>query len=369
MSGDPLRWVRPELLDVPGYEPVEPPMVLARRLGLSEDQIVKLDANENPYGPSPRALAALADYRGFHIYPDPEHRRVREALAQHLGLGAEYIVAGSGSDDLLDVVTRMTLAPGDAAVDNVPTFGMYPFVVQIAGGHLIKVRRRHDFSIDIAAVEEAVAQGAKLIFVASPNNPTGNLPSPQEVEALLGLDALVVLDEAYTEFSGHSYVHLVPERPNLIVLRTFSKWAALAGLRAGYGVMPRALAQLARRVKMPYNLNTAAEVAILASLEDAPSLMAWVEAIVQERQRLLRELAAVPFLRPFSSSGNFILCQVSDTEARGLWRRLREMGIIIRYYDTPLLRNCVRISVGRPQDTDRLMAALRQIEEEVHGSA
>jgi histidinol-phosphate aminotransferase len=354
---------------MPGYEPVEPPEVLARRLGLPVEAIAKLDANENPYGPSPLVREALAGYKSFHLYPDPAHSEVREALAKYVGVGAEYIVAGSGADELLDIVTRMTLAPGDAAVDNVPTFGMYPFIVQLAGGRVAKVQRRDDFSLDIDGVRAEVAAGAKLVFVASPNNPTGNVATTEEVEALLALDALIVIDEAYAEFAGKSYVKLVLQKDNLIVLRTFSKWAGLAGLRAGYGVMPQRLAELAMRVKMPYNLNAAAQVAMLASLEDVSGLMANVDKIARERERLREKLATVPFLTVQPSSANFLLCEVSGMTAKDVWQKLRQQGIIVRYYNTPLLNNYVRISVGRPQDTDRVVAALQEIGEAVHGRA
>ncbi len=369
MSNSLPRWLRPDVLSMPGYEPVEPPEVLARRLGLPVEAIAKLDANENPYGPSPRVGEALADYKSYHLYPDPAHGEVREALANYIGVGAEHIVAGSGADELLDIVTRMSLAPGDAAVDNVPTFGMYPFIVQLAGGRVAKVSRRDDFTIDLDGIKAAVAQGAKLIFAATPNNPTGNVATAGEIDALLALDALVVLDEAYAEFAGKSYVKLVPQNDNLIVLRTFSKWAGLAGLRAGYGIMPQYLAELAMRVKMPYNLNAAAQVAMLASLQDVGGLMINVNKIINERERLREKLAAVPFLRALPSSANFLLCEVSGLEAKDVWHRLREQGIIVRYYHTALLSNYIRISVGRPQDTDRLVAALQEIGETVHGRA
>lgn len=367
MSDRPPRWLRPDVLDMPGYEPVEPPEVLAQRLGIPVERIAKLDANENPYGPSPKVKAALAEARNFHLYPDPEQREARAALAKYVGVGEEYIVAGSGADELLDVIARFSLGPGDSAVDNVPTFGMYPFFVRLTGGHVAAIRRREDFSLDMDGIRRAVAQGAKVVFAASPNNPTGNAATPEEVDALTALDALVVLDEAYVEFAGGSYVELVPRKSNLIVLRTFSKWAGLAGLRAGYGIMPREIAELAMKVKMPYNLNSAAQVAITASLADVEGLRANVAKIVEERGRLEAGLRALPFLKPYPSVANFVLCEAAGIEAKELWQRLRDQGIIVRYYSTPLLGNYVRISVGRPEDTDRTLEALGKIGETIEG--
>jgi histidinol-phosphate aminotransferase len=358
---DSLRLVRPELLELLGYEPIEPVDVLADELGIPADQIVKLDGNENPYGPSPRVKEALADFDLYHIYPDPEQRRVRQALAEYLGLGSEHIVVGNGSDELLELIACLFLSPGDVAINCVPTFGMYPFVSQIRGAGVAEVPRREDFSLDLAAVQAAAKEGAKVVFLASPNNPSGNAMSAAELEAVLATGALVVVDEAYVEFSDRSFVGLVPQQDNLIVLRTFSKWAGLAGLRAGYGAFPRGIAELMLKVKMPYNMNVAAQVAVLASLEDRQTLQERVQAIVQERERLFAELSAVPFLRGYPSRANFILYRSQGIDAGDLWRSLRQQGIFVRHFSTSLVKDCVRITVGKPEHTDRLLAALREI--------
>ena len=363
---DVTRLVRADLLAMAGYEPVEPTDVLARRLGIPPEKVIKLDGNENPYGPSPKALAALADYRAYHLYPDPLQRRAREALARHLALGEEYIVAGSGSDELIDLVLRAVLSPGEAVINCQPTFGMYAFSTGLCGGRVVGVPRRQDFSLDVSGIGEAAAQGAKLVFVCTPNNPTGNVLWRPELEALLATGLLVVLDEAYVEFSGDDgFASLVPERENLVVLRTFSKWAGLAGLRAGYGVLPAPLASLLMKVKPPYNLNLAAQAAMLASLDDAGALMERVRTLIQERQRLFEALEASVLLRPLPSRGNFLLCRVSGVEAPWLADRLARRGIFVRYFDTPQLQAYLRISVGLPEHTDALAQALEEIHREV----
>ena len=354
------RLVRPELLALLGYEPIEPVDVLAEELGIPPEQVLKLDGNENPYGASPRVKEALAGFDLYHIYPDPEQRRVREALADYVGVGAEHIVVGSGSDELLELIPRLFLSPGDTAAIPVPTFGVYSFATQVWGGRVVEVLRRQDFGLDLPALREA-SKGAKLIFLASPNNPTGNPVSGEELEALLSTGALVVVDEAYAEFCDCSFVELVPRRENLAVLRTFSKWAGLAGLRAGYGIFPAAVAELLRKVKMPYNVSVAAQLAMLASLEDIALLRERVGLIVRERERLSGALAAIPGLRPIPSEANFILCRIETLDARDVWQRLRRQGIFVRYFDEPMVRDCIRISVGRPEDSQRLLAALREI--------
>lgn len=354
-----LGLVQPHILELAGYEPIEPVNVLAERIGVPEDQIVKLDGNENPYGPSPRVLEALGNFASYHRYGDPKQRELRQAIGEYAGAGPEHIVAGAGSDELIDLLVRATLGPGDAVIDCPPTFGMYGFSTRVAGGRVIEVPRRDDFSLDIEAVE-AAAVGAKMIFVASPNNPTGNSLTDNELEALLATDLLVVVDEAYAEFSGTSVVSQVLERENLVVLRTFSKWAGLAGLRAGYGIMPATLANVLMHMKPPYSPNAAAEVAMLASLEDRDSLMGHVHEIVRERQRMAQQLASLEFLNTYPSEANFILTQTPGGDGRSVRDNLAEAGIFVRYFDTPRLQDCIRISVGTASDTDRVTAALRE---------
>ena len=357
---DSERLVRPELAAMPGYAAIEPVDQLARRLGIPPERLVKLDGNENPYGPSPKALAALADYRYYHIYPDPLQREARRALARFLGIGAEKIVFGTGSDEIMDLVLRAYLRPGEGVINCPPTFGMYPFLTWIGGGRLLEVPRRADFSLDLTAIE-AAAPDAKVIFIASPNNPTGNVIAEGELEALLSTGLVVVLDEAYVEFAGGGHAARVAESVNLIVLRTFSKWAGLAGLRVGYGIFPPSVAEVIFKIKQPYNLNVAAQAAVLASLEDIGLLQERVRMLIAEREELMRDLAAVPFLSPLPSCANFILCRIDGIDAGELQEALRQRGIMVRRPEAPVLRDCLRISVGLPEHRQALLAALKEI--------
>lgn len=364
---DVRRLIRPDLLALPPYAPVEPTDVLAERLGLDPARILKLDGNENPYGPSPKALAAIASERAYHIYPDPDQRKVRDALAAFLGIDASTIVCGLGSDDLIDLILRAVITPagagrGDGVINCAPTFGMYPFDTEIAGGRVIDVPRLESFALDLPAIERA-ARDAKLLFLASPNNPTGNRLDEDEIARLLALDIIVVIDEAYIEFAGrdHSAVRLVAGHENLVVLRTFSKWGGLAGLRAGYGVMSPALASVLMTIKQPYNLNVAAGVAILASLDDATLLDERARDICGTRDRLAALLAGVSWLHPYPSEANFILCRLDGLDAVEVKRRLADRGICVRYFDTPALRNHLRISVGLEEHNAMLVSALREI--------
>lgn len=360
-SGDgALSRVRPHLLDIEAYAPIEPPEVVAKELGIAPDRIVKLDANENPYGPSPKVREALASFDGYQYYPDPEQRAVREAIGRYVGVKPEQIVAGVGSDEMIDLCGRLFLSPGDTHVNFPPSFGVYSFLGHVYNANTVHVERREDFSLDLERAEREL-RNAKLAFVASPNNPTGNALSRAELERLLAPGAVIAVDEAYAEFSGQSFVDLVAERDNLIVLRTFSKWAGLAGMRAGYAIVPEPVAEVIWRIKIPYNLPATTEQAILASLDDVDTLMGTVRSLVDERERMTTALAALPWLRPFPSHANFILCEVKDIEAKEVQAQLRRRGILIRYFDSPGLRNCIRISVGKPEHTDRVIEALNEI--------
>jgi histidinol-phosphate aminotransferase len=353
--------LRAHLLDMPGYEPVEPIDVMAARLGLSADQISKLDGNENPYGPSPKVAERLATYEHYHIYPDPAQRSVREAIAGYVGVSAEQIVLGNGSDEMLAFAATLFLDPGDTLVNCPPTFGVYDFLGTVANANVLSIARNEDFSIDMPSLEDALRSGAKLLYLASPNNPTGNVLPREQLERILSYHVAVVIDEAYAEFAGQSAVDLVGQRDNLIVVRTFSKWAGLAGLRAGYAVIPEVLIDTIWKVKVPYNLTVASEQAILASLEDREALLKNVALIVEERARLYERLSKISWLRPYPSAGNYILCEVRGVAAKDVRDTLRKQGILIRYFDSAGLRNCVRISVGLPKDSDRVIKALEEI--------
>ncbi len=360
-SGDIQKMIRGDLGSLKAYQPIAPPDVLSERAGVPIEGVIKLDGNENPYGCSPMVGRALAGYPFYHVYPDPEQRELRKALAGYVGVDAAHIVAGAGSDELIDLILRLFLEPGDRVINCIPTFGMYPFCTEICGGKVIDVPRDKSYAIDIAGIKEAVNEKTKVIFIASPNNPTGNITTQRDILELVKLGRVVVVDEAYSEFSGTTVAPLVPEHGNLIVLRSFSKWAGLAGLRIGYGIFPTLIAEQLLKIKQPYNINLAAQVALQESLADMEYLQGTVQKIISERERLFARLGDLRFLKPFPSQANFILCAVAKGDAQVIHEGLQKRGVFIRYYDTSLLRNSLRISVGRPEHTDALIDALKGI--------
>jgi histidinol-phosphate aminotransferase len=352
--------IRPDIADMAPYTPIVPFDMLSQRLGIPAEDIIKLDANENPYGPSPRVYQALANETYYHIYPDPDSSSLRQALSQYIGVEATYIVAGHGADELIDLVIRLFVAHGNAVINCPPTFGMYRFDTELNGGSIIDIERKADFSLDTESVVDLAAnnRNIKLVFITSPNNPDGGMLDDACLRQLLQLPLIVVLDEAYIEFAGGSRANWVLEHENLIVLRTFSKWAGLAGLRVGYGIFPHWILSHLLKIKQPYNVNVAGATAALASLSDVSQLQENVRKIVAERGRLYAALQAFDFLKPYPSEANFILSRVIGRDASELKATLAERGILIRYFDTPGLRNHVRISVGTPSQTSALLEAL-----------
>ncbi|MCH8192106.1 MAG: histidinol-phosphate transaminase [Chloroflexi bacterium] len=353
------RLERRDLRDLKPYEPIMLPGTLPQDAAIDGGAVVKLDGNENVYGCSPRVAAALRSYDQYHIYPDPEQRDLRQALADYANVDAASVLAGAGSDEVIDLLLRLVLEPGDSVITCVPTFGMYAFNTQVCGGRAIEVPRDERYQIDVRRVVEAIEPATKVIFIASPNNPTGTVTDRGVVEELLDTGRLVVVDEAYYEFSGVTMADLVSRVDNLVVLRTFSKWAGLAGLRIGYGIMSPAFRERLMVIKPPYNISAAAQVAALESLGDIEYLMSTVRALVTERDRLYHRLQQIGFLEPVPSQANFVLSHVSGLEAVTLQRELRKRGIYIRHFDTPLLKNSIRISAGKPEHTDAVIDALK----------
>jgi histidinol-phosphate aminotransferase len=367
MVEDILKMIRVDMSRFTAYSAAKSPDVIARKLGISEADIIKLDANENPYGCSPVVRKRMAEYPYFYIYPDSNQTELRESLSQYAGLGTEYLVAGNGSDELIDLLLRILLAPGDEVIINVPTFDMYRFCTEVCRGKVVNVLRRKDFSVDIPAVKSAVTDRTRIIFVTSPNNPTGNIIPEKDVLELLETGLPVVVDEAYYEFYGQTVAQLVPRFRNLIVLRTFSKWAGIAGLRVGYGVFTPELTEVLIKVKPPYNINLAAQVAVQESIKDSVYLLGTVKKMIEERVRLFAKLQKLDFLKPVPSHANFILCEVVRGDAKKIQDDLEKRGILIRYYNTPLLRNYIRISAGKPEQTDKIIAALEELGGKANG--
>ena len=356
------KLIRPNFAGFTGYSASTSPDTLAGKVDVPLDNIIKMNANENPYGCSPKVLQALADCPHFHIYPDDGQQELRKLLAGYTGVDAERIVVGHGSNTLIDLIVRLFVGPGDEVINCVPTFDIYRFSTEICGGTVVNVKRDNDFAVDVRAVKKVISDKTRLIFLATPNNPSGNVMPRQDIVEIIETGVPVVVDEAYYEFSGETVVPLASRYKNLMVLRSFSKWAGLAGLRVGYGIFPLKIADYLMAIKIPHNVSVAAEVAVRVSLADLDYLQSRVKGIIAERERLYGELGKLSWLKPYPSQANFIYCEVLKGSAGALYKKLQKKGILVRYFDNPLLKNSIRISVGKPEHTDALLKALRELE-------
>jgi histidinol-phosphate aminotransferase len=284
---------------------------------------------------------------------------------------ADRLILGNGADELIDLLMRAYLDPGDELMDFPPSFAMYAFNAQLQDARVVSVPRDDAFRVDVEGALRAITPRTKLILLTSPNNPTGTVMPTADVRRILESGYLVVLDEAYFEFADadglgfETMIGEVGKYPNLVVLRTFSKWAGLAGLRIGYGAFPAEVSEHLWKLKPPFNVNVAALVAMRAALEDRDRLLGTVRKIVAERDRLLTELGKTRIVKPYPTRANFMLCAVTGMDGLALRNRLADEGILVRHYGTLRLRDCVRISVGRPEQNDVLLATLTKIADEI----
>jgi histidinol-phosphate aminotransferase len=357
--------VRPELARVQEYVPGESLEAFGARTGVPLDRLIKLNSNESPYAPSPRVASALGRYTAYNLYPDPDGRALIADLAAYTGVAPEHLVLSSGSNELITRLWSAFLSPGDGVLICPPTFSLYTTATTLASGTLLTAPRRPGYELDIPAIRAALRDDTKLIVLCSPNNPTGNLVARAEVEALLDTGRIVVVDEAYIEFAGddalaESPISLVPRYPNLVVLRTFSKWAGLAGLRLGYGAFPTWLVGHIRKLQLPFEVNVAAHIAAHETLADLPLMRERIATLVVEREHMFALLAAQPYLRAYPSRGNFILCELTDPAlpVAAFRDAMEASGIILRYFRTPDLARHVRLTVGAAEHTHALARVL-----------
>ncbi len=323
---------------------------ISRKYGLALEAIVKLGSNENPYGPSPKVAAALASISPER-YPEPEE--LIAGLSAYTGFPEEMIVIGAGMDGVMDTLTRLFLERGDRTFIPTPTFSYYEILTITAGGVPIFSPRGPQFEAATNVPEEA-----KMSFICSPNNPTGNVTSEQELSALLeSTDGIVFLDEAYVEFADRSLIRLVDSYDNLIVGRTMSKAFGLAGMRLGYAVAPRWIADQYKRAAPPfYGISCASVAAGVAALDDVPFMKGSVEKILSERQRLQKEIKSHP------SQANFLYLE-TELASDAFVEKFLARGIIIR--DCRSFRGAgehhARVTVGTPYENDRFLSAFREI--------
>jgi len=349
------------------YVPGKPAAELERELGIND--IAKLASNENPYGPSPRALAAMrAALEQIWLYPDGASHDLKQQLGRHLGVDAGRLTVGNGSNDLLVLLAEAFLTPAHSAVFSQYGFAIYRIVIQATGARCIEVPaldRASDMPLghDLAAMADAIGADTRLVFIANPNNPTGTWAPPAALKRLLERappTTLVVLDEAYFEYGrergSQDGLVWLPEHPNLVLLRTFSKAYGLAGARVGYAVSHPEVAEALNRLRPAFNVNSVAQAGAEAALEDQAHMRRTVTATLAELQRVESALRALGlWFAP--SACNFLLVEVGP-RAHRIYERLLQVGLIVRPVAGYGLPDFLRVSIGLPQENDRLLSEL-----------
>lgn len=344
------------------YVPGKPITELAREMGIPVGSIVKLASNENPRGMSPKARAAIeAAIGGVERYPD--NFDLTKKLAGHYGVAMESLVLGNGSNDVLDMVARVFLAPGRSSVFSQHAFAVYPLATMSTGAECLVTPAKH-YGHDLAAMRAAIRPDTRVVWIANPNNPTGNfLPAAEVREFLKSVpaDVVVVLDEAYTEYLAPAdradTLGWVKEFPNLIVVRTFSKIYGLAGLRVGFGVAQPEVADLMNRVRHPFNVNNLALAAAEAALDDHVFVADSYDLNRRGMEQLVAGFKRLG-LEHIPSHGNFVTVAVSDGAA--INARLLKQGVIVRPIGGYGLQNHLRVTIGLETENARFLAALEQ---------
>ncbi len=364
-SSPHITHVRPELECMAEYIPGESLEAFSRRTGIPVDGIIKLNSNESPYGPLSSVMKALGDYSNYNNYPDADATALRRGLSTYTELDSRHIVLGHGSNELINLLWHIFLSTGDNIIYCPPTFSLYTSITMFCGASMMEVPRTASYEIGVDRILAAITPSTKLIVLCSPNNPTGNLVAESDVLALLESGRIVVVDEAYVEFSQQpkGLAYLVPHYRNLVVLRTFSKWAGLAGLRIGYGLFPEWVANYMLRAQCPFEVNAAGHIAAIETLAHLEQVLANVQRIVQERERLFEVLKSQSYLTPFPSQGNFILAHICDENVKIEQVRtvVEEQGILLRYFQQPSMHDFLRVTVGLPEHTVKLGEALATV--------
>jgi histidinol-phosphate aminotransferase len=355
---DPLRHVKPAVRGLAAYT-----VALPRAP-------VKLNQNENPWDLPEAAKRRVLERvlaRSWSRYPDLVPRDLLDGLARHSGWRPDGILVGNGSNEAIEALLRVTVGPGTRVLISEPTFTLYALLARVLGGELVDVPMRRAagtpsrFVYDVGGILAARrASAVPVTIVCSPNNPTGTSLETADVERLCAdADGLVVIDEAYHEFAAATVVPLLERHPNLIVLRTFSKALALAGLRVGYLLASPGIVREIEKARLPYNLNVFSEAAAVAALDEKEALAASVHRLVAERERLLARLADVPGVRAYASDANFFLVECLSSDPKAVFSAMLRREVLVRDVTSyPMLERCLRVTVGTEAENDAFLHAL-----------
>lgn len=362
----PSLWqlANPSLRELVAYEPGKPVEDLARELGIPPEQILKLASNENPLGPSPRALDAMrAALERAHFYPDGGGYYLREAIAEKFGLRRENVILGNGSNEIIEFAGHAFLRPGDEIVTSDHAFAVYQLMAQLFGARTVEVPEKSGYIHDLDAMADAITERTREVFIANPNNPTGTVVGAADIERFMARvpeRVTVVFDEAYHEFLDNPpdtlrYVH---EGRNVVVLRTFSKIQGLANLRVGFGLASAEMIEILQKTRQPFNANGIAQAGALAALGDHEH-MTRTKAVTDEGRAYLQNAFAEMGLEFIPSFANFVTVNVGD--GRAVFEAMLKRGVIVRAMAGYKLPAWVRVSIGTMAENRRCVEVLREV--------
>ncbi|MCZ7402618.1 MAG: histidinol-phosphate transaminase [Candidatus Methanoperedens sp.] len=358
------KLVRPSVKDIKEYVPGKSIEEIASKYRLDPETIIKLGSNENPLGPSPLAVAAIKEKAGrVHLYPQPDALELRNAIGAYTSYPAgNIVVSGNGMDGILDTMMRLFMSPGAESIIPIPTFSYYEIATLANGGKPVFVEREPDFNIDPKKIIDKVNKDTRMIFLCSPNNPSGNSISEKDARKILeSVNAIVFIDEAYVEFADTGITKLVKEYDNLIVGRTFSKAFGLAGMRMGYAVVPEWIARDYLKVMTPFSMDVLSTAGGIAALEDEKYLDKSIKMVKNGRVQLSGGLGKL--CKVYPSDANFVLVDVFPRSAKQICESLLEKGIIVR--DCTSFRGAgkslIRITVGTKEQNELVIAAFHEL--------
>jgi histidinol-phosphate aminotransferase len=355
---------------IPEYVPGKTTEQIAAEYGLDPETIVKLNSNENPRGPSKKAVAAIQKaVASASCYPSADASDLKKALVTYTGFPIENIVAsGSGMDSIIDSLNKLFVGPADEVILPVPTFTYYGISAAAHGGTPVYVNRNSDFSIPVDEILSKVTDRTKIIYLCSPNNPTGNVLDRADVQKLAEKSkAIIFIDEAYVEFSSSgSLISMISEYENIVIGRTFSKAFGLAGLRIGYAVAPKWLASQLLRITPPFSVSILSEIAAIAALNDSKHLQKSVEMVQTERQTLVKAILETTPYKTWPTEGNFIIADVSPNTSKKAVETFLRCGVAVRSCDSfqNIGQNMIRITVGTKKMNRRVLKAFEVLKKE-----
>ena len=326
------------------------------------DEGTKLHANENPYPPSPELLNKIfqrLDELELNRYPDSDCRDLKKSIANRTGVSTEQIIIGNGSDELIQYLMQVLCDEGETIAFPDPTFAMYGITAQCLGLKPVSFPLNDNWDFEASSALKILAEHkARIVFISYPNNPTGNCFSAQEIQQVIEqFEGIVVLDEAYHDFAGKTFLKQMEKHNNLVVLRSLSK-IGLAGLRVGYGIFPVLLAEQINKVRLPYNSNSISQWVASELLNDFTPVQNQIHSILEERDRLMDELSKLSGITVYPSNSNFILFQASKD---GVFDNLKTNGILLRNLSShPRLKNCLRVTIGTKQENDQFLNQLQK---------